>query len=179
MGFTVVVVVATGDARATHLVVCVSHCFLMERRGKNSEENSNMALSNFLRVHFITRRYVITKEAIRRGFSSRRVQKALRTRTANRLVEDSRFRGGSANIRDDRARAPIPRLCNRTALGRPRASTSNSPSDLARPQTNTHLRDIDRMHAQRDIRGYGDDHIEPPQRQSSNPTALRRLRPSI
>jgi len=68
-----------------------------------------MALSNFLRVHFITRHYIITKEAIRRGFSLRRVQKALRTRTANRLVEDSRIRGGSANIRDDRARARIAR----------------------------------------------------------------------
>ena len=82
----------------------------MERRGKNSEEKFKHVLSNFTRAHFITRRYVITKEAIRRGFSSRRVQKALRARTANRLVEDSRFRGGSANIRDDRARARIPRL---------------------------------------------------------------------
>ena len=48
--------------------------FLMERRGKNSEEKFKHVLSNFSRVHFITRHYIITKEAIRRGFS-RRVQK--------------------------------------------------------------------------------------------------------
>ena len=101
--------------------------FVTERRGKTLK-NSNMRFPTFYARTF----YYKTLRYYKRGNSSRFLTaraKTLRTRTANRLVEDSRFRGGSANIRDDRARARIARLRNPTALRRPRVNTSNSPSD--------------------------------------------------
>ena len=85
--------------------------------------------------------------------------KALRVRIANLLVKDSRCRGGIVNIRSGCTRAPFARLRNSTALRRPRVSTSNSLSDLSRPHPYSNIHHIDRIHAQRDIRGYGDDHF--------------------
>ena len=102
----------------------------------------------------------------------------LRARIANLLVTGSRCRGGIVNIQGGGTRARIVRPTRPTALWRFRVRTSNSPSDHSRPHPYTHIRKNDRIYAQRDIRGYGDDHLKPPRRQSPNPTALWLLRVS-
>jgi len=90
------------------------------------------------------------------------MHKTLRARIANLLVTGSRCRGGIVNIRVGCTRALIVQRNYPTALWRFRARTSNSPSDHSRPQQDTHIRYIDRIHAQRNTRGYGDDHLKPP-----------------
>ena len=62
-----------------------------------------------------------------------------RLRKTNQLVKGSRCRGGIVNTRGCSC-VPRIRSENPTALWRFRASTSNSPSDRSRPQTNTHTR---------------------------------------
>ena len=83
----------------------------------------------------------------------------LRARIANLLVTGSRCRGGIVNIQGGGTCARIVRPTRPTALWRFRVRTSNSPSDHTRPQQHTHIRYIYRIYAQRDIRGYGDDHL--------------------
>jgi len=102
----------------------------------------------------------------------------LRARIANLLVTGSRCRGGIVNSLGGCTGGLTVRRLHSKALWLLRVSTSNSLSDHSRPQLNTHFRYIHRIHAQRDIRGCGDDHFQPPRRQFSNPKALWRLRVS-
>ena len=103
----------------------------------------------------------------------------LKANLSNRLVKDSRCRGGIVNSLGGCTGALTVRRLHPKALWQPRARTSNSPSGLLRLHTHTHYCHIYRNFAQRDIREYEDDHLKPPQRQYSNPTALWRLRASI
>ena len=97
-------------------------------------------------------------------------------RTTNLLVKDSRCRGGGiVNILGRCSRVLTVRWLHPKALWLLRVSTSNSPSDLSRPHTNTHFCQIHRIHARRDIRGCGDDHLQPPRRQFSNPMRFGNL----
>ena len=96
----------------------------------------------------------------------------LHLRIANHLGEDSRCRGGIVHIRGGFSRALVVRRNCSTALWRFRASTSNSPSGRTWPLPNTLLRHIDHTYAQQDIRVCGDDHFQPPTRQSKNPKAI-------
>ena len=72
------------------------------------------------------------------------------------MVTDSRCRGGIVNILVGCSRALTVRRLHPKALWQPRVSTSNSLSDHIWPPTYTQIRQIDRILAQRDIRGYGD-----------------------
>ena len=103
----------------------------------------------------------------------------LRLRIANQVVMDSRCRGGIVHIRCGCSRALFVRPENSTALWRFRASTSNSPSGRSRPPTNTPMCQIDHTYARQGIRVCGDDHFQPPKRQSKNPKALSLLHVSI
>ena len=102
-----------------------------------------------------------------------------RARIANRLVKDSRLRGGIVNILSDCARVRIVRRESSTALWRFRVSTSSSLSDQFWPHTNTLIHRICRIFSQRDIRVCEDDRDELRMRQFSNPMALWRFRVSI
>jgi len=73
---------------------------------------------------------------------------------------------------DDPFQPPCRQSPNPTALWLLRVSTSNSLSDHYKPHTHTHVRQIHRIHARRDIRGCGDDHLKPPRRQFPNPKPL-------
>ena len=95
-----------------------------------------------------------------------------RLRIANHMVMDSCCRGDIVNIRDDFSRARSARRQSSTALWRFRASTSNSPSDHSRPQTDTQIRYIYQTYARQDIRVCEDDHLKPPIGQLANPKAL-------
>ena len=95
-----------------------------------------------------------------------------RLRIANHMVMDSCCRGDIVNIRVDFSRARSARRQSSTALWRFRASTSNSPSDLSRPQTDTQIRYIYQTYARQDIRVCEDDHLKPPIGQLANPKAL-------
>ena len=96
----------------------------------------------------------------------------LRARIAKRVGECSYCRGGIVNTRGGCSSALVVRPKSSKALWRFRASTSNSPSGRSRPPKNTSIRHIDQTYAQQDIRVYEDDHLKPPLRQYSNPTAL-------
>jgi len=151
---------------------CYVPCVLFEKADEKQTtlcvgEKRDVAKKVLLPRSFVTTR--INFLSILSGFLSR---KALRVCIANLLVKDSRCRGGIVNIRSGCSRAPFARLRNSTALRRPRVSTSNSLSDLSQPHPYTHVRENDRIYAQRDIRGYGDDHLKPRHRQCPNPTAL-------
>jgi len=102
-----------------------------------------------------------------------------RVRIANQMGEGSRCRGGIVNIRSvcSCARSVPPK--SPKAIWRFRASTSNSLSGRSWPLVDTPVRHIYHTYAQQDIRVYEDDHFEPNNRQSKNPTALCLLRVSI
>ena len=102
----------------------------------------------------------------------------LHVRIANRVGEDSSCRGGIVHSRCGCSRALVEGPKSSTALWRFRVSTSNSLIGLSRPQTHTHLRQIDHTYVQQDIRVYEDDHMQPPKRQYPNPKALWRFRVS-
>ena len=103
----------------------------------------------------------------------------LHLRIANHLVMDSCCRGGIVNIRGGCSRALFVPPKSPTALWRFRASTSNSLSGRSRLHARTHMPYIYDTYAQQDIRVRGDDHLQPPKRQFSNPKALSLLRISI
>ena len=100
-------------------------------------------------------------------------------RIANHMVMDNYCRGGIVNTRVGCSFVPRIRPESPTALSQFRASTSNSPIDLFRPHTHTHIRCNHHTFAQQDIRVCGDDHCQPPLRQFPNPKALCLLRVSI
>ena len=102
-----------------------------------------------------------------------------RLRIANKMAMDSCCRGGIVNIRFGFPRARSIRPESSTALWRFRASTSNSPSGLLWLPIHTHLRYVDQIYAQQDIRVCEDDHFQSPNRQLSNPKALCLIRVSI
>ena len=104
---------------------------------------------------------------------------ALHVRIANRLVTDSRCRGGIAHIRGGFSRALLERPNSSTALWRFRVSTSNSPSSRSWPHTNTQNCQNDNTYARQDIRVCEDDHFQSPKWQFSNSKALSLLRVSI
>ena len=104
---------------------------------------------------------------------------ALHVRIANRLVTDSRCRGGIVNTRGGCSRARSVRPESSKALWRFRVSTSNSLSGRDMPLANTPMLQIYHTYAQQDIRECGDDHLQPPKRQYPNPKALSLLRISI
>jgi len=83
----------------------------------------------------------------------------LHVRIANRLVMDSRCRGGIVDIRVGCSRALRVWPKSSKALWRFRASTSNSPSGRTRPLPNTPMCHIDHTCAQQDIRVYEGDHF--------------------
>ena len=95
-----------------------------------------------------------------------------RARIANRVVTDSRCRGGIANIRGGCSCALFVQLESPTALWRFRVSTSNSPNDLLWPPINTPMRYIYQIYARQGIQVYEDDRDELPMRQCHDPTAL-------
>ena len=103
----------------------------------------------------------------------------LHIRIANRLVMGSCCRGGIVHIRGVFSRARSVRPKSSTALWRFRVSTSNSPSGLSRPPTDTPIRYIHHIYAQQDTRVYEDDHLKPPKLQYKNPKALWLLHVSI
>ena len=103
----------------------------------------------------------------------------LRVRIAKRVGECSYCRGGIVNTRGGCICALFVRRDSPTALWRFRASTSNNLSGRDWPPTHTSMRYIYQTYAQQDIRVYEDDHLEPPNRQFSNPKALSLLRVSI
>ena len=103
----------------------------------------------------------------------------LHARIANRVVEGSCCRGGIVNTRGVCSRERLVRRDSPKALWRFRVSTSNSPSGLSRPPTDTPVRYIYHTYAQQDIRVCGDDHFQQPKLQYSNPKALSLLRVSI
>ena len=103
----------------------------------------------------------------------------LHVRNANWVVIGSCCRGGIVNTRYVCSRAPSIPPYSPKALWRFRVSTSNNPSGRSRPHFDTLLRYIYHTYAQQDIRVCGDDHIQPPKRQYSNPKALSLLRVSI
>jgi len=147
-----------------------------------------------LRVRFITRHYIIEvshgarKKAPYSSVGCRNPTALwrLRASTSNRLSDQSRphlytqirqiYRiYAQRDIRgcvDDHYKLHCGQSSHPTALWQPRVSTSNRLSDHSRPQTHTHMRYIDRIYAQRDTRGYGDDHFEPPRAQFRKSTAL-------
>ena len=88
---------------------------------------------------------------------------ALHVRIANRLVTDSRCRGGIVNTRFGCTCGctceRIVRPKSPKALWRFRVSTANSLSGRSRPHINTHTRHIYQTYAQQDIRVCGDDHF--------------------
>ena len=84
----------------------------------------------------------------------------LRARIANRLVEDSRCRGGIVNIRVRCSSVHLVRLQHPKVLWRFRVSTSDSPSDHTWLHPYTHLLQIDHIYAQQGIRVYGDDRCQ-------------------
>ena len=104
---------------------------------------------------------------------------ALHVRIANLLVMGSRCRGGIVHIRCVCSRALLVWPQSSKALWRFRVSTPNSPIDLFRPHTHTHIRCNHHTYAQQVIRVYEDDHLKLPKRQYQNPTALWILRVSI
>ena len=97
---------------------------------------------------------------------------ALRLCKTNQVGEDSYCRGGILNIRFGCCCVRILRRPRPTALWRFRVSTSNSLSDLSRPQTDTQIRYIYQTYAQQGIRICEDDHLKPPIGQLANPKAL-------
>ena len=80
-------------------------------------------------------------------------------RTANPMVMDSCCRGGIVHIRFGCACVRGISSNGTTALWRFHASTSNSLIGRSWPQTHTHLRYIDQIYAQQDIRVCEDDHF--------------------
>jgi len=107
------------------------------------------------------------------------IRVTLRARIANRLVTDSRLRGGIVNIPIGRSCVLFVRPLRPKALWRFRVSTSNSPSGLPWPHTNTLLHRICRIFSQRDIRVCEDDRVNLLLRQYANPKALWLVRVSI
>ena len=95
-----------------------------------------------------------------------------RLRIANQMVMDSCCRGGIVNTRVCCSRVPRIRPESPKAVWRFRVSTSNSPSGRTWPHSDTPVPQVDHTYAQQDIRVCGDDHIQPPMRQFSNPKAL-------
>ena len=100
-------------------------------------------------------------------------------RIANQMGEDSRCRGGIVNTRGGCSRALLVRRTRPKALWRFRVSTPNSLSGHSWLPIHTHLRYVDQIYAQQDIRVCEDDHFQSPNRQFSNPKALCLLRVSI
>ena len=96
----------------------------------------------------------------------------LRARIASQVGEDSCCRGGIVHIRVGCSCARSIRRNSSKALWLFRASTSNSLSGRSRPHAHTPNCNIYHTFAQQDIRVCGDDHFEPPIRQSNNPKAL-------
>ena len=92
------------------------------------------------------------------------VRVTLRARIANRLVTDSRLRGGIVNSLSSLSRscacALVVRLQRSKALWQFRVSTSNSRTRQRERHDRTPFRRIDHIYAQQGIQGYGDDHLE-------------------
>ena len=82
-----------------------------------------------------------------------------RVRIANQVVMDSCCRGGIVHIRGGCSGVLLVRPQSSKALWRFRVSTSNSLSGRTWPPTHTHLRYVDQIYAQQDIRVCEDDHI--------------------
>jgi transcriptional regulator GlxA family with amidase domain len=97
---------------------------------------------------------------------------AVHLRTTSLLVTDSCCRGGIVHSRCGCSCARIERPESPKTIWRFHASTSNSSSGRTWLHTHTHLRQIYHTYAQQGIRVCGDDHCEPPKRQSKNPNAL-------
>jgi hypothetical protein len=83
----------------------------------------------------------------------------LHVRIANQVVMGSCCRGGIVHTRCVCSCELLERTNSPTALWRFRASTSNSPSGRSWLHFDTHIRYIDPIYAQQDIRVCEDDHI--------------------